>query len=98
MGIVVFARNVSVVVRASRLRCNVNSAITQAVVFSREGIGIEANFSNGGFRWHLPARKGINVKLGPARSDRRARKSTNLALQLVRVVRQRIQVLARNSH
>src|SRR5690348_2041615 len=98
MGIVVFARNVSVVVRASRLRCNVNSAITQAVVFSREGIGIDANLANGGFRGHIAAGEAVNVNLGPARSDRRARKSTNLALQLVRVVRQRIQVIARNSH
>ena len=72
--------------RPSLARTLVLAAKADAVIFGREGIGIDADFANRGFGRETSTREAIDKELRSVGARRRAGKSVQLILQVIGIV------------
>ena len=70
-----------------------DAAVTQFVVFRRERILVDSYFADGRFRRQLSARKSVDIDLAAIRAGRRFGQRIQLILQLIGIVRKRVQIL-----
>ena len=79
----------------TRLCEDLDASIAQLVVLRRKRILVDANLTNRRLRRQLPARESVHVDLPAVRSRGWSRQRRQFARQLIRIIRQRIQVLPR---
>ncbi len=79
----------------TRLGKDLHAAVTQLVVLRREGILVDTNFADRRLRRQLPTGKAVHVNLSAVRPSRRPSQRRQLALKLIRIIRQCVKVLAR---
>ncbi len=77
-----------------RLGKNLDSPIAQLVIFGGEGILVDADFADRRLWRQLPRSKSIDINLSAIRPRRRTGERLQLRRQLVRIVREGIEVLA----
>ena len=78
----------------ARLRENLDSTVTQLVVFRGKGILVNADFANGSLRRELSARKTVNIDLTAVGPGGRAGQRLQVLLQFVRIVGKSVEVLS----
>src|SRR5437763_325781 len=71
---------------------DLNASETDAIELRRKGIAVDADLANGGFRRKLPAGKTVNVDLPAIGTCGGAGKSLKIRLQLIGIVRKRVEV------
>src|SRR5271154_634722 len=76
----------------TRLGKDLDPSIANPVELRRKRILIDADLANRRLRRKLPSLETININLTPVRSGSRSSQRLQLILQLVRVIRQRIEV------
>ena len=67
----------------TRFGQNLNTAVTQFVVFRGEGILVDSYFADGRFRRQLSTRKPVNVDLAAVGARGRSSQSLQVVLQIV---------------
>src|SRR6202011_3345468 len=78
----------------TRLGQYLDAAVTQFVVFRGEGILVDSYFANRRFRRQLSTGKPVYVDLSAVRTGCRSGQRIQLVLQLIGIVRERVQILA----
>src|SRR5438270_6803819 len=73
---------------------NLNAAIAQLVVLCRKGIRINANLADRGFGRKLPGGESVDIHLTAVGTSGWSRERLQLRLQLVRIVRERVEILS----
>ena len=71
---------------------DLDAAVAQTVVLGREGVGIDADLANGGFGRKAPAGKAVDVNLAAVGAGRGPGEGLQVVLQLVRIVRQGVEI------
>src|SRR5438046_5106696 len=77
----------------SRPGQNLYAPVAQFVVLRRERVLIDANLANRSLRRELSCGKSININLSAVRSGRWSRQRLQFGLQLIRIVRKRLEIL-----
>jgi len=74
----------------ARTRQNVDAPETDSLVFSRERVGIDTDFTDSLLRRKATACKSVDIDLTAVGTRRGSRESSQSSLEFVRVVRQRL--------
>ena len=92
IGRVAIHHELSMQLICARLCKDLDTSITQLIVFRRKRILVQPDFANRSLGRQLPGREPINVHLPATRPSGWPRQRFKFRLQLIRIVRERLQV------